>query len=126
MLVRMENKEKQGLGLPLPSGGIALFETVSGADVLVGQDNLRDHAIGEEVEAQLGDSAQLQYRLERLSEEGAKQVRYRLEITNANDRPAPAEIRLQQSDGFQYAKTSARRSEEHTSELQSLMRISYA
>src|SRR3546814_8933583 len=98
MLVRMENKEKQGLGLPLPSGGIALFETVSGADVLVGQDNLRDHAIGEEVEAQLGDSAQLQYRLERLSEEGAKQVRYRLEI----------------------------RSEEHTSELQSLMRISYA
>ncbi|HEY9581218.1 MAG TPA: hypothetical protein VIR65_15300 [Rhizorhapis sp.] len=108
MLVRMENKEKQGLGLPLPSGGIALFETVSGADVLVGQDNLRDHAIGEEVEAQLGDSAQLQYRLERLSEEGAKQVRYRLEITNANDRPAPAEIRLQQSDGFQYAKTSAR------------------
>src|SRR3546814_4779531 len=82
MLVRMENKEKQGLGLPLPSGGIALFETVSGADVLVGQDNLRDHAIGEEVEAQLGDSAQLQYRLER--------------------------------------------SEEHTSELQSLMRISYA
>src|SRR3546814_20007833 len=35
MLVRMENKEKQGLGIPLPSGGIALFETVSGADVLV-------------------------------------------------------------------------------------------
>src|SRR3546814_18547727 len=62
----------------------------------------------EEVEAQLGDSAQLQYRLERLSEEGAKQVRYRLEITNANDRPAPAEIRLQQSDGFPYATTSAR------------------
>src|SRR3546814_11136633 len=32
MLVRMENKEKQGLGLPLPSGGMALFDTVSGAD----------------------------------------------------------------------------------------------
>src|SRR3546814_20470304 len=107
MLVRMENKEKQGLGLPLPSGGIALFETVSGADVLVGQDNLRDHAIGEEVEAQLGGSAQLQYRLERLREEGAKQVRYRLEITNAHERPAPPAIRLQQSDGFQYAQTRA-------------------
>src|SRR3546814_8643086 len=26
MLVRMENKEKQGLGLPLPSGGIARSE----------------------------------------------------------------------------------------------------
>src|SRR3546814_1502589 len=101
MLVRMENKEKQGLGLPLPSGGIALFETVSGADVLVGQDNLRDHAIGEEVEAQLGDSTQPQYRLERFSEEGAKQVRYRLEITNA-------------------------RSAEHTSALQSLTSIQYA
>src|SRR3546814_8413531 len=74
---------------------------------MVSQDNLRDHAIGEEVEAQLGDSAQLHYRLERLSVEGAKQVRYRLEITNANDRPAPAEIRLQQSDGFQYAETTA-------------------
>src|SRR3546814_4475078 len=71
----------QACALPI-SGGIALFETVSGADVLVCQDNLRDHAIGEEVEAQLGDSAQLQYRLERLSEEGAKQVRYRLEITD--------------------------------------------
>src|SRR3546814_16331159 len=99
MLVRMENKEKQGLGLPLPSGGIALFETVSGADVLVGQDNLRDHAIGAEVEAQLGDSAQLQYRLERLSEEGAKQVSYRLEITNANDRTAPAEIQIGRASG---------------------------
>src|SRR3546814_13532418 len=75
---------------------------------LVGQDNLRDHAIGEEVEAQLGDSAQLQYRLERLSEDGAKQVRYRLEITNANDRPAPDDIRMQQSDGIQHAQTCAR------------------
>src|SRR3546814_14655076 len=89
MLVRMENKEKQGLGLPLPSGGIALFETVSGADVLVGQDNLRDHAIGEEVEAQLGDSAQLHYRQDRLSEDSAQKMRYRLEIPNATNRPPP-------------------------------------
>src|SRR3546814_14934991 len=46
MLVWMENKEKQGLGLPLPSGGIALFETVSGADVLVGQENRTEERLG--------------------------------------------------------------------------------
>src|SRR3546814_19763313 len=57
MLVRMENKEKKGLGLPLPHGGIALFETVPGPDVLVGLEHLRAQDTGKGVEASLGGRA---------------------------------------------------------------------
>ena len=108
MLVRMQNKEKDGLGLPLPSGGLALFERVSGQDMLVGEDDLRDHAVGEEVEATVGESPQLQYRLECVACEGGPKAGYRLTVTNANDTPAPVEIRLQQSDAFRYSGISAK------------------
>ena len=108
MLVRMRNREKDGLGLPLPSGGLALFERVSGEDMLVGEDDLRDHAIGEEVEAMVGESPQLQYRVECLSCQGGAKAGYRLTLTNANNSPAPVEIRLQQSDAFRYSGISAK------------------
>jgi hypothetical protein len=108
MLIRMENKEKQGLGLPLPSGGLALFEQVSGQDMLVGEDDLRDHAIGEEVEATVGQSPQLHYRLECVAYDGGPKASYRLTLTNANNSPAPVEIRLRQSDSFRYSGVSAK------------------
>jgi len=108
MLIRMQNKENQGLGLPLPSGGLALFERVSGQDMLVGEDDLRDHAIGEEVEATVGQSPQLHYRLECVACDGGPKASYRLTLTNANSSPAPVEIRLRQSDAFRYSGISAK------------------
>ncbi|MBB4640625.1 DUF4139 domain-containing protein [Rhizorhapis suberifaciens] len=108
MLIRMRNREKDGLGAPLPSGGLALFESVNGQEMLVGEDKLRDHAVGEEVEVKVGASPQLQFRLECVQcGKGAKSS-YRLTITNANNRPAAVELRLQQSDGFTYSRTSTK------------------
>lgn len=107
MLIRMRNRERDGLGLPLPSGGIALFEPARDVQLLVGEDDLRDHAIGEEIEAEIGGSPQLHYQVQTTSRDG-KQARYRLNISNANDRAAAVEIRLQQSDAFQYGRTSAK------------------
>lgn len=107
-IVRMRNRERDGLGLPLPSGGLAMFERVAGEEMLVGEDRMRDHAVGEEVEAEVGESAQLQYRLELLGGAGTKEQRYRLTLTNANSSVAPVEVRLQQSDAFEYFRPTAR------------------
>lgn len=108
ILVRMQNKEKAGLGVPLPSGGLALFENVEGQDMLLGEDKLRDHAVGEEVEAEAGASPQLQYRLECTGCGKGEKASYRLTVTNAGKRKAPVEIRLQQSDAFTYSGVSAK------------------
>lgn len=105
-IVRMRNREREGLGLPLPSGGLAMFETAGGEEMLVGEDRLRDHAIGEEIEATVGESAQLQYRLELLGGAGEKEQRYRLTLTNANSSAEPVEIRLRQYDGLEYVRPS--------------------
>lgn len=108
MLIRMRNREKDGLGAPLPSGGLALFESVSGKEMLVGEDNIKDHAVGEEIEAKVGTSPQLQYRLQCVRCGKGPRSSYRLTVTNANSRSAAVELRLQQSDDFTYSGTSTK------------------
>jgi len=91
--IRMENRKDSGLGLPLPSGGTALFEIAGEQPLLVSTGEVRDHAEGETVELQAGDSGQLSYQAEKLEQRGDR-ARWRLTLTNANARTANAEITL--------------------------------
>lgn len=90
-LLRTKNTKARGLGLPLPAGGIALFETALGRPMLVGEAPLADRAIGEDVEIEVGASPDVQWTLTRVSETDRRQG-WKVSITNARDVPIKAEI----------------------------------
>jgi hypothetical protein len=92
ILLRMQNKEAGGLGVPLPSGQAAVFERVGDRELLVGEGAMRDHAVGEKVDLVIGESSQVRIDVENYvpPKNGAKD--YRVTVTNANPRPADVEI----------------------------------
>lgn len=98
-VMRMKNETAQGLGLPLPSGGVAIFAPRQGESLLLADSRLRDHAIGETVKLEAGISAQHRYQLGPASDPTNGRPMRELTLTNATDRPAYAEIRLTADDG---------------------------
>src|SRR5882757_586508 len=59
-LLRTKNSAANHLGLPLPSGGVAVFGAVGGQRLLEHESDLRDTAADEEVEINMGDSPDVQ------------------------------------------------------------------
>ena len=59
-LLRTKNTVENHLGLPLPSGSIAVFGSYNGERLLQHQSGLRDTAVDEEVEIDMGESADVQ------------------------------------------------------------------
>jgi hypothetical protein len=98
-IVRMVNKEKDRLGIPLPSGQVAVFERALGERLLAGNGQLRDHAVGETVNLEIGESSQVQVREENYvapyEDDGD---RYRLTVSNANPFPVKVEIGFYDTD----------------------------
>jgi hypothetical protein len=54
LIVRFENTERQGLGEPLPSGVVRVFEEYGGRDVFAGEAEVGDRPVGLPVELVLG------------------------------------------------------------------------
>lgn len=95
LTLRMKNNKNGGLGVPLPSGGIALFEEVAGQKLLAGRTSLRDHAVDEEVEFRLDESPLV--RMEQVQDDKGNVT---LTVTNANPFPVQTEIGIgADSDG---------------------------
>lgn len=90
-LLRSTNSSEKGLGVPLPAGGLSLFETVAGRRLLAGGDDVANLAVGEEVELKLGQSPDVQWKLTRVKEAADRQE-WRVDITNARDVPVTAQI----------------------------------
>ena len=59
LIFATENDEKHGLGVSLPSGGVTVFEPSAMGDLLIGEDDIRDYPIGQEVEVSLGESGKV-------------------------------------------------------------------
>jgi hypothetical protein len=59
-LLRTKNSAANHLGLPLPSGGVAVFGAVGGQRLLEHESDLRDTAADEEVEINMGESPDVQ------------------------------------------------------------------
>ena len=55
-LLLFDNREKDGLGLPLPAGSFTLFAMRGGQPFLVGEGRMGDRAVGEKVEVALDDA----------------------------------------------------------------------
>lgn len=116
MLLRTKNDLAHHLGLPLPSGSVAVFSRASGRDMLVGEPPLRDTAVDEEVELKLGESPDVQVKQTELGfAAGAPEITRltpelllahhkgrtieEVEITNARGEPTPFELRLWPAEG---------------------------
>ena len=97
ILLRMKNLKPRGLGLPLPSGPVAVFEEAAGRPMLVGEPRIDDLAVGEDVELEVGESPDVTYRQTKISklkdDRPWKQAqRYELELTNARASPVTVEV----------------------------------
>ena len=92
ILLRMQNREAGGLGVPLPSGQAAVFERVGDQELLVGEGAMRDHAVGEKVDLVIGESSQVRIDVENYVPPKNGEHDYRVTVTNANPRAADVEI----------------------------------
>ncbi|MFN6936155.1 MAG: DUF4139 domain-containing protein, partial [Tsuneonella sp.] len=96
LMLATVNDARHGLGVALPTGGITVFESTSTGELLVGEERLRDYASGQDVEIEMGQSAQV---FAACSAQGNAETRktgdrvpMKLVLTNAN--PAAAKLRV--------------------------------
>jgi hypothetical protein len=95
------NDRKHGLGAALPMGGLTVFEPTPRGELLLGEDTLRDHAEGEEVEIALTDSTQAFIACER--PEGTQDGDtgpLRARLTNAGDERIAVQLELGPANGW--------------------------
>ncbi|MXO71478.1 DUF4139 domain-containing protein [Alteraurantiacibacter buctensis] len=95
LFLATRNDEEHGLGMPLPSGSLAVFEPSSAGELLVAAPSMRDHAEGQEVELALGYSPQVLAACELTSRNDPNDgpwAQMRATLTNANDAPITARI----------------------------------
>jgi hypothetical protein len=126
-LLRTVNDGANHLGLPLPSGGVAVFSLHDGQRLLLHESSLRDLAVNEKVEIGLGPSAEVQVALvhEKVSIDSARakllpllpglslrsaareQVE-RVQISNARSESIRMELRVALNDGAQVIRADHR------------------
>ena len=92
-ILRTENREGKGLGLPLPAGRVAIFERAREESLLVGESNLADRAIGEEVEFATGESSDVRYKIVARPPSRRRQP-FTVEVTNARSTPETFEMAI--------------------------------
>lgn len=116
LMLRTKNDKEKGLGLPLPSGSVAVFEQAGGQSLLAGETGIADLAIGEDVELMFGESPDVRYTRRRLSasrEENdgngrSRRAKFEIELTNATRERAKVEVGLDLIDDWTVASSSSR------------------
>jgi hypothetical protein len=87
------NRDKERLGLPLPAGRVAFYESHAGRRVLVGSGEIDDIAVGEPLRLETGVSSDVISKVVR-EREGPQWDEFRVTLTNAKPYPVEAEIEL--------------------------------
>ncbi len=99
-VLRTVNNKANHLGLPLPSGSVAVFSIHENDRLLLQESSLHDLAVNEDVEIGLGLAADVQVAV--VHERSAARERVeRVQITNARSQPIRMELRLALQDGAQ-------------------------
>jgi hypothetical protein len=93
----VQNRTAEGLGLPLPSGWLALFTADRGRPVLLGRGFVPDKAVGEEVEIEVGASLAVQTQVRDLRRSDSNQG-VEIIVTNARAEPVRYEAEFE-TDG---------------------------
>ena len=92
-ILRSNNDEKSGLGIPLPAGKVAVFENSPLGPLLAGEGNLPDRAIGNEVEIVVGQSSDVRLSVTELRRTKSRS-HWRARISNARDHPVDVEMEI--------------------------------
>lgn len=92
--LRTRNAEANHLGIPLPSGHVQVFSDHRGRRLLEHESNLRDLAVDEEVEIDLGPSPDVQVAATRTGHA------HRIEISNARAAAIAFELKLRLPEGM--------------------------
>lgn len=113
ILLRMKNLKPRGLGLPLPSGTVAVFEAAGDRPMLVGEPTIDDTAVGEDVELDVGQSSDVTYeqkRISNLKDDSPSKFaqRYEFEISNARSSSASVEVEFRIYGNTELVKASRR------------------
>lgn len=106
LLLRAQNREARGLGLPLPRGKVAVFEPRGDTSLLIGEGSIGDKAVGEEVEVRVAQATQV-HASKRLAVIGGR-TDQALTVTNANPFPVRFEAGIVVNDGIKIGGASAR------------------
>lgn len=109
--LRLQNDKQNRLGLALPAGKLVAFKEASNARLLLGEGNLDDKAIGEEVEIRIGNSQQVRFAVDQINQSEGDDRKYRdfeLTLTNALAQPASIELKLSHGDRERLTKVSKR------------------
>lgn len=89
ILLRLSNERNGPLAQALPAGRMAVFEQALGRPMLLGEDDVRDAAVGEELEIELGSSPDVRFSLDE-----TQPRRTLLRLSNARSEPVMVEARL--------------------------------
>lgn len=91
--LRLQNRKSDGLGLPMPSGRVAVFEDVDGLRLLAGEADIGDKAEGERVDYDIAQSPDVRIVETRLSQ--TRTVRnWAIRLTNARPFDVTAEVTI--------------------------------
>lgn len=113
LMLRLRNEAATGLGLPLPGGGVSLFESQAGQTLFTGQAKFEDKGVGLPVELYFGEAMDLtveQETGEAVRSGGLKRVP--VTVTIRNDKPQQVEIEVRPGEaayqGFRIVRSSTR------------------
>jgi hypothetical protein len=102
------NRSAEGLGLPLPGGGLVLFAAGGDRPVLLGEGEMADRAVGEDVEVELGPSVALVTEIRRLRERNGRRS-WEMVVSNDSSRPVRFEADFNYFQGLRAERRLARR-----------------
>jgi hypothetical protein len=105
VVLRLDNKPSDGLGKPLPSGALAVFETAGGRPAFAGEQAMRDVPVGQPFDLAIGEAMDVRVRPRLVAEQDRRQDRVRrvfeVDIASAKTVPIVAEVRMATSrQGF--------------------------
>ena len=92
-ILRSRNDEKSGLGIPLPSGKVAVFENSPFGPLLAGEGDLPDRAINNEIEIVVGQSPDVRLEVTELRRTKSREY-WRATISKARDHPVAVEMEI--------------------------------
>ncbi len=93
LMLRSENIEGKGLGLPMPQGKVAVFEDSKYGPLLIGEDSLTDRAVGDKVKIAAGSSSDVRISATQLERRGRAE-HWTLNASNARNAPVNIEVEI--------------------------------
>jgi len=92
-ILRSKNDIENGLGVPLPAGNVAVFENSFVGPLLAGEGVMQDRAINDEIEVEVGSSADVRLSVIPIRRTARKE-NWRAVLSNARDHPVTFEMEI--------------------------------